>query len=104
MRMTPLLMASLLCISLAEAAPGATWDEPWHEQVVRDSDTFIKARVTACEPSKLTLKTLKRLAGADVPDSLVVDEFSMLHLGSRLGGHDDELDFKLAVGEDWYFF
>lgn len=104
MRMAPLLTASLLCISIANAATGATWDEPWHEQVVRNSDTFIKARVTACEPRKLTLKTLKQVAGADVPDTLVVDEFSMLHLGSVLGGHDDELDFKLAVGEDWYFF
>jgi hypothetical protein len=102
----PLLLIPLL-LTITPASRATTWDEPWQETVVKDADTFIKATVVESSPKSITLKVLKHLAGLEVPATLTVDRFSLLHLGSYSVGPDGmahELRFNFARNEDWYFF
>jgi hypothetical protein len=100
--LTILICFAPLCVR------ATTWDEPWHETVVKDADTFVKATVVKTGPKAITLKVLKQLAGERVPETLTVDRFSKLRIGSMTigggGGADHELQFHFAQDEHWYFF
>src|SRR5436305_13830525 len=91
-----LLAASLLAGLQAGAT---TWDEPWQEAVVKDADTFVKARVLKNDKTSMTLKVLKHLDGVETPETLTVDGFSLLRLTSLSVGHGPQ--FNLAINEDW---
>src|SRR5262245_49130573 len=85
------------------AALATTWDEPWHERVVKEADSFVKVQVVKNENGKqLVLKTLKQLAGASAPAEFTVDRFWLLQLTSMSGGHGPE--FRLAPGAACYVF
>ena len=102
--MRPALLLIILLSTIAASARATTWDEPWHETVVKDADAFIKATVTDSSPKSITLKVLKHLAGIQVPDTLTVDRFSLLHLTSVNGADTHELDFDFPKNKDRYFF
>jgi hypothetical protein len=99
-----MILVVALIASCPAVALATTWDEPWHEAVVKDADVFVKALVVKNEPRKLTLKVLKHLAGIDTPETVVVDSYSLLSIGSFTVGAHSETDFNLAENEDWYFF
>ena len=97
-----LAIGPFLCL-LPCAALATTWDEPWHERVVKEADSFVKVQVVNNENGKqLALKTLKQIAGASVPTEFTVDRFWLLQLTSSSGGHGPE--FRLAPGGAFYMF
>src|SRR5438105_7099887 len=102
MRCTISVVVLIACCPAVALA--TTWDEPWHEAVVKDADVLVKAHVVKNEPRKLTLKVLKHVAGIDTPETLVVDGYSLRNVGSFTVGAHSETDFNLAENEDWYFF
>jgi hypothetical protein len=99
----PLTLTLILLLS-AFTTPATTWDEPWHETVVKDADAFIKATVTQTSPKSITLNVLKHLAGEKTPDTLTVDRFSLVRLTSITAGDDHELGFNFAKDAECYFF
>jgi hypothetical protein len=95
-----LLIVSLLILWSLQAT-ATTWDEPWQDEVISDADAFVKAIVTANTAGKqLNLRTLENVAGVEVPDQVVVREFSLLRLASR----SDDVEFTLTPGTVAYFF
>ena len=95
-------IGSFLCL-FPSLTLATTWDEPWHERVLREADSFVKAQVVKNENGKqLELKMLKQLAGADVPSEFTVDRFWLLKLTSVSGGHGPE--FRLTPGSTCYMF
>ena len=79
--MTPVIALALSLLVLPAPVARTTWNEPWHEEVVRDADVLVKVKVLANDGGRrLTLKRERRLAGIDVPPVFVVDGFSKMRI------------------------
>ncbi|MEZ6194811.1 MAG: HEAT repeat domain-containing protein [Planctomycetota bacterium] len=108
--MKPLLILLLAALSLpatdrpADERPVfATWNEPWHDEVVRGSAAFVKARVIRNEDGvRVWFRRSKHLAGMDVPPVFSVDRYTRIRLQSYSTGSYPDLNF--AVGEEVYLF
>jgi hypothetical protein len=87
---------------LAPAAWATTWDEPWQDEIIRKADTLVKAEVLANDGKSVNLKVVETLAGADVPEKVTVEGFSLLRLTSISSA--DETKFPFKKGQSYYFF
>ncbi len=61
----PRVCVSVLCFLISSiSCLATTWDEPWHEKVVKEADYFVLAIVlTSDEHQGATLEVLKMLGG-----------------------------------------
>ena len=92
-----LLFCALLPLTAAPYLRYTTWDEPWHEDVVRSADSLVKLQVLTNDAGrKVTAKVLDRVAGGPVPDVLTIDDnYSLLELRSQSSdSHELELPFR----------
>lgn len=95
--------ATLLLCLIPLTVSATTWDEPWQEQVIRESDSFVKVHVLTNENGdRLKLKLIKHLAGEAVPAEFVVDAFFLLRLASVSGGHGPR--FTQEPGKTYFLF
>jgi MYXO-CTERM domain-containing protein len=103
MRLAPSLLAVLL-LSAPARAFATTWDEPWHDAVVRAASSFVKAEVTAvaADGSRVEAHLLAQAAGEPVPERFTLAGFYALHLGSLSSGEGPTL--PLRTGKSYYFF
>lgn len=89
------LIAIVLGVMPALAAPAlhaTTWDEPWHEAVVREADCFVKVRmVSRTAGDTVTVAVLQHFAGVPTADTIRLRGFSMLNM--RSFSVDDELQY-----------
>jgi len=98
-----ILVLLLLSMGGLRAARATTWDEPWHEQVVKGADSFMLARVVASNEKKgVTIKILQTLAGTAVTGTVKITGFYGLDLCSSSGGHGPEFHFSRI--DSCYFF
>jgi hypothetical protein len=79
----PLILASLFLLPVSAFA--MTWDEPWHDTVVADAQSFVKVQILNSNPREFRARRVKHLAGAPVPDEFSVVGFSLLKIGSATG-------------------
>jgi hypothetical protein len=107
MRMT---LAALLLFSWVPAGPSrglwTTWDEPWHEEVVRNADAFVLARVLSVDQDReqAVLRLMRPLAGADVTPVFKIDGFSLLRIMSYTSGAGPKLSRAFHAGAEIYLF
>jgi hypothetical protein len=99
-----LLICALLPLAAASYPRYTTWDEPWHEDVVRNADSFVKLQVLTNDAGKkVTAKVIDRMAGGPVPDLLIIDDYSMLVLRSQ-SSDSDETHLPLRKDQLYYVF
>jgi hypothetical protein len=80
-----------------------TWDEPWTETVIKQSDYFVLANIISYDEEKgVKIKITKQLGGEKLPEELEITNFYLLNLMSTSGGHGAEFHFKDI--EKSYFF
>jgi len=72
-----LVIFVLACWGCCHSALADSWDEPWHEEVVANSDSFGLYKVINTSKGILRVKQLKHLAGTKTPNRL---EVSCCHL------------------------
>ncbi|SDE90917.1 hypothetical protein SAMN05216464_110268 [Mucilaginibacter pineti] len=90
---------TLFCIN----AKATTWDEPWHDMVVKQSDSFVLAKVTANDEQKgVTITILKQLGGKQLQGTIQITNFYLLRLCSTSAGEGPEFHFKNV--DSCYFF
>lgn len=96
-------LACLLLLLLAPLAHAGTWDEPWHDEVLRQADTLGLYEVVQVDAKKLTLRRIRTLAGEQTPDQLVVDGLYRLPHHEDTAGHglDESMAF-VEAGEQSY--
>jgi hypothetical protein len=97
----------MLCLAFVPQAFGATWDEPWHKDVVARADSFGLFEVVSSTPFRTVFKKVRSLAGVDTEDSVQVDGFydgEPLSTSSINGGFDDELSQRFTVRRSYYLF
>jgi len=101
MRLAIFLLALLLATSRLVQA--TTWDEPWHEAVVRKADCFVLARIMAVDAQKgVTISVLRSLAGGPLAGTIQITDFYSLDLCSQSAGEGPE--FYLKKTDSCYFF
>jgi len=102
-RILPLALAAAACFPLA--AQATTWDEPWHDEVVRKSSSFGLYQVVSVDGNKAKVKLLRHLAGESTPVEVVLADYGLLRqTSSHSGAHDDEKDPWLEAGKTYYLY
>ena len=85
---------------LTGMARATTWDEPWHDSVVREADSFVRVKVVKADPAGSTVELVKWIAGEKVPATFTLKGFSALRLMSFSAGHGPEYRFR--KGDEYY--
>lgn len=103
MRSLLLALLGLLLLTGSHSAFATTWDEPWHEQVVKKADFFVLATVVSSDEEKgITATIIRSLAGGKLTGTIKITDFYLLSLCSSSGGHGPE--FPLSKADTCYFF
>ena len=100
--MRSLLFTLFVCFIIAHEAPATTWDEPWHDEVMRSSESFVKVKITANQGSEAKADVIKFLAGLRTPAQIVLSGYSSLSLTSTSSSHELRLPFE--PGRIYYLF
>lgn len=90
-----------LSFTTASSVMATTWDEPWHEEVLKNADTFVKVKVTQNNGAQATAVLIKLLAGQQVPQQIELKGFSLLRVMST-SSMADEIHMPLKPGETYY--
>jgi hypothetical protein len=101
--MRSLLFILFICF-VAHPVRATTWDEPWHDEVMRNSESFVKVRVTANRGSVAEAEVIKFLAGARTPEQIELRGYWRLTLMSTSSSSDDELRLPFTRGQIYYLF
>lgn len=97
------LIRLLLVVLIGTTAVHATtWDEPWHDAVIRIADTFIKVKITAVSGAEAKAEVLSFLAGTKTTPTIRIRCCSSLRYISISGNHELELPFE--IGKEFYLF
>jgi MYXO-CTERM domain-containing protein len=103
MRVASSILAALVVLVPARAF-ATTWDEPWHDDVVRGAGSFVKAELTSVAPdgSRAEAHLLAQVAGQPVPERFALGGFYGLRLTSLAS--DEPPAIHLRAGATYYFF
>jgi len=101
--MRSLLFILFVCFIIAHPARATTWDEPWHDDVIRHSESFVKVKVTANQGSVAKAEVIKFLAGERTPVQIELRGYSRLMLTST-SSSNDELRLPFTPGQIYYLF
>lgn len=97
------LLFMLGTFNLGQPAHATTWDEPWHEDVMRNSDSFVKVKVTGNVGSRFKADVLQFLGGIKTPEQIELEGFSLLRVMST-SSQAHELRLPFLVGRTYYIF
>ncbi len=80
----------------------ATWDEPWQEDIMKESDHFILARVLDPKPGSVKVQVLKQFGDKKVEDIITLEGFHMLDLCTK--NDSDMPSFFFTMIDSVYLF
>lgn len=99
MRWAALLFLTILfTVSFVKAT---TWNEPWQEEVVKNADSFVKARITESGEKAISAEIIKQLGGDSVPAKFDISGYSSLNLVS-FSSASHELAPPFRAGQIYY--
>src|SRR5262245_26664260 len=101
--MRSLLFILFVCFLISHDARATTWDEPWHDEVMRNSDSFVKVKITANQGSGVKAEVIKFLAGQRTAAQIELRGYWRLTLTS-VSSADDELHLPFTPGQTYYLF
>lgn len=82
---------------VSKSAWAHSWNEPWHQYVVKNAVTFVKAKTVKVSGSEASFALVKNLAGVRVTPTFTVTGLSHQHLNIGAG---DTVYLFLAEPED----
>lgn len=102
--MKPLKTILLLALAfLTTPSWATTWDEPWLDEVIKEADYFVLAKVKSYDEEKgVTIDIIKSLGGKELKGKIEITDFYLLDLCSMSDGHGPEFHFKNI--KECYFF
>lgn len=99
MRILVILISVLCCFkSLAH-----TWDEPWHDDVVKGSNSFALFKVLKNSGDSLKLELIKHISGEKPHSNIIVNDFYLYDVVTT-NSKSDEHGFWLKEGVNVYLF
>ena len=92
-----------LMMVLSSSIFATTWDEPWHNEVVKTADSFIHARINSVNRRNgLDLTVIKTISGKQVSGRISITDFYLHNITSFSGNRDYFSVFQGAT--EAYFF
>lgn len=80
-----------------------TWDEPWQDQVIKEADHFVFAKILSSDEHKgISIEIVKSIAGKELKGKINITDFYLLYLCSNTEGHGPEFNFEEI--KECYFF
>ena len=102
------LVGTYVVLFLASTLHAATWDEPWHRDVVAKADAFGLYEVVKDSADGVVLKEIRHLAGNQTGPDVEVNGFyagELLSTSSVNGARDSESIVRLkGAGTRYYLF
>lgn len=95
----------LLIVSLIASwtfTHATTWDEPWHDEVVKNADSFVFAEIQSFDEQVVKIKIIRSLAGVPLSGEIEITNYYLLNICSTSGGHGPEFHFENV--KQCYFF
>ena len=87
-------------LSLANAL---TWNEPWHDKVVKESEYFVFGKIISIDENKgVSLQVIRTLSGPELSGTIQIQKFYLLSICSWTGGQRPT--FELDGVDSAYFF
>ena len=99
-RVAPFSLLTLLALSPIDVS-ATTWDEPWMDEVIAGSASFVRVTVTAQRANEVEVKVTRHLAGTTTPSDIKLVGYSLLSMG---GASLPETSFPFHAGSDYYLF
>lgn len=88
--------------SLESSIFATTWNEPWHDKVVKEADYFVLAKVDSFDLEHgVSIDIIKSIGGNPLNGKIRITDFYLLELCSS-SGHGPEFHFQGI--EECYFF
>lgn len=100
--MRRILFSFLFCLVIFQITRATTWNEPWQDEVIRLSDSFIKVKITENKGSQATAEVIKVLAGNETSKTIELKGYSILRLSSVSAR--EELTLPFSTGASYYLF
>lgn len=95
------IVSLMLCI--ASPAVATTWNEPWMDSVISQSDNLVLGRIISTDPEAgVTLRIIRTVAGTPIEGEVKVNDFYALEICSMSRGHGPEFFFEGI--DSCYFF
>jgi hypothetical protein len=66
----------------------ATWDEPWQEDILKNSEYFILGRVIDSKPGSVKIKVMKNFGEAKTESEITLEGFHMLNICTKENEED----------------
>ena len=101
--MRAILIVLFLCFIIAHDVRATTWDEPWHDEVMRNSESFVKVKILASQGPEIKAEVIKFLAGVRVPAQIELRGYSLLNITSTSSAAG-ELHSPFQAGQIYYVF
>lgn len=80
-------LITLLLISFCSQLFALTWDEPWHDKVVKEAEYFVLARVKKYDTANgVLISVIKTIGGKELKGDIIVNDFYLLDICSYSGG------------------
>lgn len=96
------LIALLLTLTSLSQTYATTWDEPWANKVIKESTSFVLAKVLSNDHQKgTTIQIYKTLGGKALTGTLTISDFYLLDICSSSGGGPE---FHIEPMDSCYFF
>lgn len=96
------IIVLLLIITTLSNTYATTWDEPWADKVIKESTSFVLAKVLSNDHQKgTTIQIYKTLGGKQLSGTLTISGFYLLDICSSSGGGPE---FHIEPTDSCYFF
>jgi hypothetical protein len=97
------ILFAFALIFTSTTTQATTWDEPWQDQVIREAESFVFAKVVSNDEKKgVKIQVIKTLGGKELQGSITINNFYLLNLCSVSGGHGPEFHFD-DIKECFFF-
>lgn len=97
------LILQFVLVFLTVKTFATTWDEPWQDEIIKQADYFVFAKVQSYDEKKgVIIEIIKSLAGSELQKQIEITEFYLLDLCSITDGNGVEFDFDNIY--ECYFF
>lgn len=89
------ILQIVLFLTGSLSAFATTWDEPWHDEIIKEAEYFVLAQIRSFDKDEgVQIKIIKTLGGEELSGHVEITDFYLLDLCSSSGGHGPEFLFE----------
>jgi hypothetical protein len=103
-KVTKLFIFTIIFLAGTIKTFATTWNEPWTDKVIKESDYFVFADIISYDKEKgIKIKIIKQLGGEKLPLEIEITNFYLLDITSSSGGHGPEFPDFEGIKQSYFF-